>query len=71
MLPAVLALAAQPEFKVHNGDHVLFYGDSITEQHLYTNYVETFDLRKRSGLYLSYYLYGDTRKRGVTARLRF
>jgi nitrate reductase delta subunit len=28
-------------------------------------YVETFDLRKHSGLYLSYYLYGDTRKRGM------
>ncbi len=28
-------------------------------------YVETFDLHKRAGLYLSYYLYGDTRKRGM------
>lgn len=28
-------------------------------------YVETFDLQKRSGLYLSFYLYGDTRRRGV------
>jgi len=28
-------------------------------------YVETFDLRRRSGLYLSYYLHGDTRKRGM------
>lgn len=28
-------------------------------------YVETFDLRRRSGLYLSYYLYGDTRRRGM------
>lgn len=31
------------------------------EQH----YVATFDLRRRSGLYLTYYLHGDTRKRGV------
>lgn len=29
------------------------------------HYVETFDLQKRSGLYLSFYLYGDTRKRGI------
>lgn len=28
-------------------------------------YVETFDLRRRSALYLSYYLHGDTRKRGI------
>jgi nitrate reductase delta subunit len=34
-------------------------------------YVETFDLQKRSGLYLSYYLYGDTRRRGMAlARLK-
>lgn len=29
------------------------------------HYVETFDLRRRSGLYLTYYLHGDTRKRGL------
>ncbi|MEU4625357.1 nitrate reductase molybdenum cofactor assembly chaperone [Actinoplanes sp. NPDC023801] len=29
------------------------------------HYVETFDLRRRSGLYLTYYLHGDTRKRGM------
>ncbi|GAB3156425.1 hypothetical protein GCM10027290_54200 [Micromonospora sonneratiae] len=28
-------------------------------------YVKTFDLRRRSGLYLTYYLHGDTRKRGM------
>lgn len=28
-------------------------------------YVETFDLRRRCSLYLTYYAYGDTRKRGV------
>ena len=28
-------------------------------------YVETFDLRRHSSLYLSYYLHGDTRKRGM------
>jgi nitrate reductase molybdenum cofactor assembly chaperone NarJ/NarW len=34
------------------------------------HYVETFDLRRRSCLHLSYYAYGDTRKRGM-ALLRF
>lgn len=29
-------------------------------------YVETFDLRRRSALYLSYYVHGDTRKRGMS-----
>ena len=28
-------------------------------------YVETFDLRRRCALYLTYYRYGDTRKRGM------
>jgi nitrate reductase delta subunit len=28
-------------------------------------YVETFDLRRRSSLYLGWYLHGDTRKRGM------
>lgn len=30
------------------------------------DYVATFDLQKRCALYLSYYLYGDKRQRGVT-----
>lgn len=34
------------------------------------HYVETFDLRRRSSLHLTYYAYGDTRKRGM-ALLRF
>jgi nitrate reductase molybdenum cofactor assembly chaperone NarJ/NarW len=37
-----------------------------TQTELERQYVETFDLRRRSGLYLSYYVHGDTRKRGMT-----
>ena len=33
-----------------------------------TRYVETFDMRRRASLHLTYYAYGDTRKRGM-ARL--
>ncbi|MFG2818513.1 nitrate reductase molybdenum cofactor assembly chaperone [Kitasatospora sp. NPDC048365] len=33
----------------------------VLERH----YVEVFDLRRRSSLYLTYYLHGDTRRRGV------
>lgn len=36
-----------------------------TRSELERRYVETFDVRRRSGLYLSYYLHGDTRKRGM------
>lgn len=37
---------------------------------LASTYVDTFDLRRRCCLYLTYYSFGDTRKRGV-ALLRF
>jgi lysophospholipase L1-like esterase len=48
ILSLVLTLAqplvapfASKEFALKNGDKVLFYGDSITEQQLYTTYAET------------------------------
>ncbi len=37
---------------------------------LQADYVETFDTRRRCALYLTYFLHGDTRKRGM-ALLRF
>ena len=40
-----------------------FHG--LTPVEAQRHYVETFDLRRRSGLYLTYYLHGDTRKRGM------
>lgn len=39
-----LALAQFQAFGLRDGDRVLFYGDSITDQCLYTNYVEAFAL---------------------------
>jgi nitrate reductase delta subunit len=36
-----------------------------TRTEVQRHYVQTFDLRRRSGLYLTYYLHGDTRKRGM------
>lgn len=47
-------------------DHALSSPEGALAQH----YVETFDLRRRNCLHLSYYAYGDTRKRGM-ALLRF
>jgi len=41
------------------------YWAETTPTALAQTYVETFDLQKRSGLYLSFYLYGDTRQRGM------
>jgi nitrate reductase delta subunit len=42
-------------------DWLLRTGQNEVERH----YVQVFDLRRRSGLHLTYYLHGDTRKRGM------
>lgn len=41
---SILALTcyAQEPFSLKNGDRVVFFGDSITDQRLYTTYVETY-----------------------------
>jgi nitrate reductase delta subunit len=39
---------------------------AVQATNLQQDYVETFDLQRRSALYLSYYVYGDTRKRGMS-----
>ena len=36
------ALAQKNDFSLHDGDHVLFYGDSITDQRNYTMMIETY-----------------------------
>jgi lysophospholipase L1-like esterase len=41
-----VATKAQAAFSLHAGDRVVFYGDSITEQRLYTVYVETYILTR-------------------------
>src|SRR5690349_4727508 len=35
-------LPAADAFALHNGDRVVFYGDSITDQRRYTSFVETY-----------------------------
>ena len=57
------ALAASPE-----RDALRRFFDHFEAQpgiELQQEYVETFDLRKQCGLYLSHYTEGDTRKRGM------
>lgn len=44
--------------------------ESSSATHLASDYVDTFDLRRRCCLYLTYYAFGDTRKRGA-ALIRF
>ena len=44
LLPATATAA--DKFFVHNGDRVVFLGDSITEQKLYTTYLEAYTLSR-------------------------
>lgn len=44
--------------------------NGVDPMQLAAQYVETFDMRRRASLHLTYYAYGDTRKRGM-ALLRF
>ncbi len=39
---ATTASSGAPGFAIASGDHVVFYGDSITDQRLYTTFVETY-----------------------------
>src|SRR5262249_42148653 len=44
----------EKDFYLKNGDRVVFYGDSITEQRYYTTYVETFVLTRWPRLDVSF-----------------
>jgi len=71
---AELAAAARalPDSPVRRAlEPFLAYWASEPASTLPQHYVATFDLQKRSTLYLSYYLYGDRRQRGMAfVRLR-
>ncbi|WP_316743636.1 nitrate reductase molybdenum cofactor assembly chaperone [Streptomyces sp. MK7] len=63
VVAAVEALPASPA-----ATELTAFTDWFTEQEpeaLERHYVETFDLRRKSSLYLTYYLHGDTRRRGM------
>lgn len=49
---AVSALSA--DFQIRNGDRVVFLGDSITEQRLYTTYIEAYALTRHPDWKLSF-----------------
>lgn len=59
------ALAEVPARHTHHLDGLLDHLEGTPLTALAADYVQTFDLRRRCSLYLSYYAYGDTRRRGV------
>jgi len=62
-----LAEAASAAPRVSREPFGIFLGwlSSTSPDTVARHYVETFDLRRRCALYLTYYRYGDTRKRGM------
>src|SRR3974390_2371786 len=46
--------ASGADFLIHDGDRVVFLGDSITEQRLYTTYIETYALTRHPEWKLSF-----------------
>jgi lysophospholipase L1-like esterase len=55
IMNAMLAGATIGSFALKAGDRVVFYGDSITEQQLYTVYVETFVRTRYPGLNVRFF----------------
>src|SRR5437016_4201186 len=54
LVAAGCAAAAQEGFALHDGDRVVFYGDSITDQRLYTTFTETFVVTRFPRLNVSF-----------------
>ncbi len=52
--PCASAQQAQAAFALHDGDRVVFYGDSITEQRLYTTFVEEYIVTHFPHLHISF-----------------
>lgn len=63
-------LAALPDVVADHVAAFLDYAEGQGVRELQKDYVETFDMRRRCSMYLSYYSVGDTRQRG-TAILAF
>lgn len=53
-LMAAAPLCAQSNFYLKPGDRVVFYGDSITDQRLYTSFVETYTVTRFPRLNVSF-----------------
>lgn len=57
MIPMLAAVQPSP-FSLVSGDRVVFYGDSITDQRLYTTYVEAFVRTRYPSLRVQFYARG-------------
>lgn len=55
-----------PSYEKRCLERFVEYWVGTTPTRLQQDYVETFDLQRRSALYLSYFVHGDTRKRGMS-----
>ena len=62
---AQLPLLRQAAERVSHLTEFLDAADRLGPAALARHYVDTFDLRRRCCLYLTYYAFGDTRKRGM------
>ena len=51
---ALSGMAAAQDFSLKNGDTVVFYGDSITDQRLYTTFAETYVLTRFPALRVNF-----------------
>src|SRR5467141_1247723 len=51
---ALSGIAAAQDFSLKNGDTVVFYGDSITDQRLYTTFTESYVLTRFPRLIVSF-----------------
>jgi hypothetical protein len=54
LLFSIAALGGSPEFQVRDGDTVVFYGDSITNQRLYTVFREAFVLTRFPHIHVTF-----------------
>jgi nitrate reductase delta subunit len=70
LAPVRAALPTLPEQLRRPLEGVVEHLDSTPLTDVQVAYVETFDSRRRSNLFLTYFVHGDTRKRGL-ALLRF
>ncbi|MBQ1090301.1 nitrate reductase molybdenum cofactor assembly chaperone [Streptomyces sp. B93] len=64
VLTATVEALPPSEAATELGEFVRYFVDQETDE-LERHYVEMFDLRRKSSLYLTYYLHGDTRRRGM------
>jgi lysophospholipase L1-like esterase len=55
LLAASLVAAEPPAFYLHDGDRVVFYGDSITDQRLYTVYTELFTVTRYPAMNVAFF----------------